>query len=83
MENLSAALGLLVVGMITVFIVLWLVTVVGTSVIELSNRFYHPETKDNGTPRAGGVDKEKMAVIAAAVNVLTQGKGVIDSVEKR
>lgn len=83
MENISVALGLLVVGMITVFIVLWLVTVVGTSVIQLSNRYFQPEAKDDGTPRTGGVDKEKMAVIAAAVNVITHGKGVIDSVEKK
>ncbi len=83
MDSLNQALGLLVIGMVTVFIVLWLVTVIGTSVIELSNRFYHPEAKDNDAPRTGGVDKEKMAVIVAAVNVLTNGKGVVDSVEKK
>jgi oxaloacetate decarboxylase gamma subunit len=83
MDSLNQALGLLVIGMTTVFIVLWLVTVIGTSVIELSNRFYQPGAKDNGTPPTGGVDKEKMAAIVAAVNVLTNGKGVVDSVEKK
>jgi oxaloacetate decarboxylase gamma subunit len=82
MESLQEALGLLIIGMITVFIVLWLVTVIGNSVIRLSNRFL-PETKTKDTPRTGGVDKGKMAAIVAAVDVATGGKGVIDSIEKR
>ena len=38
MENLNTALGLLVVGMVTVFIVLWLVVLIGNLVIRVTNR---------------------------------------------
>ncbi|MCE5204983.1 MAG: OadG family protein [Porphyromonadaceae bacterium] len=84
MENLSEALGLLVIGMIMVIIVLWLVVGLGNLVINLTNRFIKDE-KNKGD--ASGPEKQihskQMAAIVAAVDIITHGRGKVDSVQKR
>lgn len=87
MENMNTALGLLVVGMIMVFIILCLVVMIGNLVIRLTNRFI-PVTDE--TPRQsgrGGTEKrahsKKMAAIVAAVDVVTQGKGNVENIQKK
>ena len=83
MENLSEALGLLAIGMIMVIIVLWLVVGLGNLVISLTNRFIPDEKKPGTTNRAGGVHPKKLAAIVAAVDVITHGRGKVDSVHKK
>ena len=78
MENLNTALGLLVVGMVTVFIILWLVVVIGNLVIRLTNRFIPV-----AAPAEGKTESKKLAVIVAAVDAVTQGQGNVDSIEKK
>lgn len=85
-EQLSLALSLLLVGMLTVFIVLFLVVFIGNAIIAFVNR-YMPESvqKEKAVSKSAAVesvDPNKMAVIANAVQILTQGKGRVASVEK-
>lgn len=84
MENLSEALGLLAIGMIMVVIVLWLVVGLGNLVINLTNRFI-PDEKSHGN--ASGPEKQvhskQMAAIVAAVDLITHGRGKVDSVQKK
>ncbi len=84
MENLSEALGLLAIGMIMVVIVLWLVVGLGNLVINLTNRFI-PEENKHGS--ASGPEKQihskKIAAIVAAVDLITHGRGKVDSVQKK
>ena len=83
MENLNTALGLLVVGMITVMIVLWLVVIIGNLVVRLTNRFIPViDTPPGGTGR-GQADSKKMAAIVAAVDAVTEGKGNVDSIQRK
>lgn len=88
MENMNTALGLLLVGMITVLIILCLVVVIGNLVIRLTNRFI-PVTSDpaggesGSRGSAGKVDSKKLAAIVAAVDVATKGKGRVDSIDKK
>ncbi|MDR2815455.1 MAG: OadG family protein [Proteiniphilum sp.] len=88
MDNLNTALGLLVVGMVTVFIILCLVVVIGNLVIRLTNRFI-PETVPAGGKSGDGgsagkkAHPQKLAAIIAAVDVATQGKGSVESIEKK
>ena len=84
MENINEALSLLVVGMIMVFIILSLVVVIGNVVIQLTNRFikvnqYPPEGRGN----LNSIDPKKLASIVAAVDVITQGEGIVDSIQKQ
>lgn len=92
MDNLNTAFGLLVVGMVTVFIILWLVVLIGNLVVQLTNRFI-PEKGSEGGGSPGGVsvnggtvkktDPRKLAAIVASVDAVTQGRGKVDSIEKQ
>ncbi|WP_298653942.1 OadG family transporter subunit [uncultured Proteiniphilum sp.] len=88
MENMNTALGLLVVGMVTVFIILCLVVVIGNVVIRLTNRFIPvtgPATGKSGNGGSAGkkAHTKKLAAIVAAVDVVTQGQGSVESIEKK
>ncbi|NLD24983.1 MAG: OadG family protein [Bacteroidales bacterium] len=84
MENIQAALVLLLIGMIMVIIVLWLVVGLGNLLIRLTNK-YVKEDKDTpsnyGMSRTGKNPK-RIAAIIAAVDVATQGQGKIESINK-
>lgn len=84
MENINEALTLLAIGMIMVFLILTLVVGVGNLVIGITNRYIRETTQP---AKATGGDKaiqpRKLAAIAAVVDVITHGKGRVDSIEKR
>ena len=83
MENLNTALGLLVVGVITVMIVLWLVVIIGNLVVRLTNRFIPVKDTPTGGTGRGTADSKKMAAIVAAVDAVTEGKGNVDSIQRK
>lgn len=71
---MNQALTLLAIGMITVFVILTLVVLVGNLLIKVVNRL---------TPDAGiEISPEKLAAITAAVEVVTDGKGKVSHIEK-
>lgn len=83
MENINEALSLLAVGMIMVFLILFLVIVIGNVVVLFTNRFVQ-ETQE---PVRGGVavrttNSKKLAAITAVVDMITQGEGRVSSVQK-
>ena len=80
MENeLSQAFSLLGIGMITVFVVLSLVYIVGNFLIRLVNRISPvSETRSAET----SLSKSKIAAITAAVEVISGGKAHITKIEK-
>lgn len=82
MENLNTALGLLVVGMVTVLIVLWLVVLIGNLVVRVTNRFIPHGEKPGGGSLESKSDTKKMAAIVAAVDAATGGRGSVDSIQK-
>lgn len=84
MEIMNEALSLLIVGMIMVFFILLLVIVIGNVVIQLTNR-YLPETQqpDNGGVVSRRTDPGKLAAIAAVVDLVTEGRGRVDSLQKK
>lgn len=83
MEHLNTALGLLVVGMITVFIILWLVVVIGNLVVRVTNRIIPEKNTTGGDNIRNQSDSKKIAAIVAAVDVATQGRGKIDSITRQ
>ncbi|MBV6643867.1 MAG: hypothetical protein KI790_00370 [Cyclobacteriaceae bacterium] len=79
MENaFSTALSLLGVGMITVFVVLALVVLVGNVLISFVNRF-SPQVE---LPKTAEIDSARVAAITTAVEIFTKGKGRITKIEK-
>ena len=74
-SEMSTALSLLVIGMITVFIVLLLVVITGNLLIWFVNQVA------NGSNEHDGISPEKIAAITSAVEVATKGKGHIKSIK--
>jgi len=73
--DFSTALSLMAIGMITVFVVLLLVVITGKVLTRLVNWL------DKGTEQSG-IAPVKIAVISAAVEAFTDGKGHINKIEK-
>ena len=84
MENMNEALSLLVIGMVMVLTILLLVVAIGNVVILLTNR-YIPATQKitDGGGTIKGTQPKKLAAIAGLVDMITQGEGRIDSIQKK
>jgi oxaloacetate decarboxylase gamma subunit len=85
MSEMGVALELLGVGLITVFVILALVVVLGTLIIRFVNKFFGEEIKN--LPKSSGnaivaMNSKKLAAIVSAVNTLTKGTGRVTNVEK-
>ena len=79
MDQLSTALTLLGIGMITVFVVLLLVVLTGNLLIRIVNNLSSYE----GTPPSGKDEPGVIAAITAAVEIVTQGQGRITKIEPK
>lgn len=77
-SQVSEALTLLGIGMVTVFIVLSLVVLTGKCLVLLSNFF-----SDRSDSAGEEVSSEIIAVISAAVDTATLAKGKITKIEKK
>ncbi len=78
-ELFSTAFTLLLIGMITVFVVLFLVYLSGNILIVFVNRFFPVEPENRVK---GEISNPTLAAITATVDVITKGKGQITKIEK-
>ncbi|MFA5326663.1 MAG: OadG family protein [Prolixibacteraceae bacterium] len=85
MNDMGIALELLVVGMVTVFVILSLVVILGNLIIRFVNHFM-PEVRKVATQlteaAVSEISPKKMAVIVSAVNTVTKGSGRVTKIEK-
>jgi oxaloacetate decarboxylase gamma subunit len=86
MSEMEIALELLGVGMVTVFIILSLVVILGSLIIKVVNKFM-PEVEKVVLPTSGNfstseINPKKMAAIVSAVNVVTKGSGRVKKIER-
>lgn len=72
------ALEIFGVGMVTIFVILGLVVISGQILIRLVNRF--SPTHEEKTPSAAAIPDTHIAVINAAVEVVTKGKGKVATI---
>ncbi|MEA4948327.1 MAG: OadG family transporter subunit [Petrimonas sp.] len=86
MENINEALSLLLVGLITVFVILYLVVLIGNLVIRFTNRFMATEPiavrKEIATGKTKPANPAKIAAVIAAVEAITGGKGRVEKIDK-
>lgn len=84
MENLGLGVQLMVIGMVTVFIILALVIILGKGLISISNRFPEKAVAPQARPQAAApqVSAKTKAVIEAAVSQITGGKGHVTNITK-
>lgn len=83
-QNLSNAFSILIVGMITVLLILWLVVVIGNLLIRVTNKYW-PAPQNEGKTGTGirSISPGTLASIVAAVEAVTGGKGKIKEIEKQ
>jgi len=83
-SNISNALVLLAIGMITVFLILTLVVISGNILIKLVNKYTPEPTKKflRNDRSATVTAPETLAVIATAVKTVTAGHGKVESIQK-
>lgn len=85
MSEMGIAFQLLGVGMVTVFIILALVVILGDLIIRFVNKFM-PEMEKVAVAKTTSTNSEinpkKMAAIVSAVNKVTDGTGRVIKVEK-
>lgn len=85
MSEMEIALELLGVGMVTVFIILALVVVLGDLIIRFVNRFMPEVQKASihaNEPLASHSNTKKLAAIVSAINIATKGNGRVTKIEK-
>jgi len=81
-EYIHQAWTLLGVGMLTVFVILLIVVVIGNIIIMVVNKFF-PEAEKSKTVTVNSIGNARMAAITAAVNMVTQGRGRITKIQKK
>ncbi|MBN2806960.1 MAG: OadG family protein [Prolixibacteraceae bacterium] len=83
-SNFEIALELLGMGMLTVFLILFLVVFIGYALIRIVNRFIPAEEAVVSFQRTDEqqIPAGKMAAIVAAVQNVTLGKGHVVKIEK-
>lgn len=84
MNNLGLALELLGVGMVTVFVILFLVILIGNMIIRFVNQYLPEEAGGKGVVNGHATepDSRKIAAIVSAVRIITKGRGHVTNVEK-
>lgn len=82
-QSLSSAFSILVVGMITVLLILWLVVVIGNLLIRITNKFWPvPEIPGKREGNSTSIPSGTLAAIVAAVEAVTGGRGKVTRIDK-
>ncbi len=82
MENIGLGLMLMVVGMATVFVILFIVIYLSQFLITVVNKFAPEEAPKKVPAAVSTADHGAMDAIKAAVEILTAGKGQVVKIEK-
>ena len=83
-QNIGNAIWIMLVGMATVFLILWLVVIIGNLIIRITNKYF-PEPEPVKVQKGQVQDSSeagKIAAIVAAVGIVTNGKGHITKITK-
>ncbi len=85
MSDLGFALQLMGIGMITVFIILSLVVLLGNLIIRFVNKYLPEEVSrkvEQVAIQTSDFNRKKVAAIVSAVKTVTGGKGHVTKIEK-
>lgn len=85
MSDFGLALQLMGIGMITVFIILSMVVLIGNLIIRFVNKYLPEEISkkvETVAGKASEFNRKKVAAIVSAVKIVTEGKGHVTKIEK-
>jgi oxaloacetate decarboxylase gamma subunit len=81
-QNIGNAVIIMIIGMLTVFLILWFVVLIGNLIIRVTNKYWteteEPKSKNNVHSSPG----RKLAAIVTAVDIVTGGKGKVTQIKK-
>jgi oxaloacetate decarboxylase gamma subunit len=84
-EQYQTAFMLLTIGMITVFLILFLVVLISKLMILVINKYF-PEVvvigKKGAETSPEMMDPARISAIVTAIDIMTGGKGHVDKIEK-
>ena len=84
-EDFNMALVLLAVGMLTVFFILTLIVLLGNGLILVVNKYFPEPIRSKiaqSIPSQQEFDSKKLAAIVTAIDIVTEGKGKVESIKK-
>jgi oxaloacetate decarboxylase gamma subunit len=79
--NIQLGFQLLLVGMLSVFFILGIVVGLGKVLILTVNK-YSPQINKQYERQTNSIDQKQVVVLSSVVELVTQGKGVITSINK-
>jgi oxaloacetate decarboxylase gamma subunit len=82
MQPLNEALSIMIVGMITVMLILFLIVFIGDLIIRLSNKYLPEEIVETKVKKTGEPSNNTYLAIAAAIDKVTEGRGKATNIKK-
>ena len=82
MDPINEATSIMLVGMITVFFILFMLVVIGNVIIRLSNKYLPEVTPPIKSGKHLDPSKNTFAAIAAAIDQVTGGRGKVTGIKK-
>lgn len=82
MQPFNEALSLMLVGMITVFFILFSIVLLGNILIRLCNKYLPEEVLEIKTKKSQSPSNNTHAAIKAAISLATKGKGTVTNITK-
>jgi oxaloacetate decarboxylase (Na+ extruding) subunit gamma len=82
---MATALQLMFIGMLTVFLILLLVVVIGNLIVRFVNKYVHESVivQKSNNVELQAIEPRKMAAIVSAVQIVTSGRGKVVKVDKK
>jgi len=82
MQPINEAVSIMIVGMITVFFILFLIVGIGNVIIRLSNKYLPEEIAPAKPSKISATTNNTIAAIEAAIAKATNGKGKVTNIKK-
>ncbi|MDD3321991.1 MAG: OadG family protein [Paludibacter sp.] len=82
MQPLNEAVSIMIVGMITVFFILFAIVLIGNLIITLSNKYLPEEVAVVKIKKTNEPSNNTYAAIEKAIDLVTKGKGKVTNIKK-
>lgn len=82
MQPINEAISIMFVGMLTVFFILFLIVVIGNTIVRLSNKYLPEEVVPLKATKSNSPSNNTLAAISTAIEIATGGKGKVTNIKK-
>jgi len=82
MQPINEAVSIMIVGMITVFFILYFITVIGNLIIRFSNKYLPEQAASVKHKKVTDTSGNTKTAIEKAISIATNGKGKVTNIKK-